>query len=310
MKFARENAMKHTLRLTIAICALAVLTGPSLSAEKLKVVASFSILGDFVQNVGKDHVSVTTLVGPNGDAHVYEPTPTDLKKVSEARVVITNGLGLEGWIMRLIEASGTKAQITEASKGVVPRTFTAEEAGEGQGVVDPHAFQSVSNAKIYVDNIASGLCAADESNCNAFKANAADYSAKLDSLEKEVKASIGKIPVEKRRVITSHDAFGYFAHQYGLTFLAPEGVSTEAEASAADVAKIVQQIRQQKASALFVENISDPRLIEQIARETGLKVSGELYSDALSAKDGPASTYIDLIRHNVRTIVSAIHEGS
>jgi zinc/manganese transport system substrate-binding protein len=308
--FEWEDAMKHMLRATIAICALVVLTGPSSAAEKLKVVASFSILGDFVENVGKDNVSVTTLVGPNGDAHVYEPTPTDVKEVSEAQVIITNGLGLEGWILRLLEASGTKAQITEASKGVVPRTFTAEEAGEGEGVVDPHAFQSIGNAKIYVDNIAKGLCAADASDCKAFQDNAVDYIAKLDSLENEVKASIGKIPAEKRRVITSHDAFGYFAHEYGLTFLAPEGVSTEAEASAADVAKIVQQIREQKASALFVENISDPRLIEQIARETGLKVSGELYSDALSAKDGPAATYMDMMRHNVSTIVSAIHQGS
>jgi zinc/manganese transport system substrate-binding protein len=298
------------LKATIAICALVFLGSPSSTAEKLKVVASFSILGDFVENVGKEHVSVTSLVGPNGDAHVYEPTPRDLKKVSEAGVIITNGLGLEGWILRLLEASGTKAQIKEASKGVVPRTFTAEETAEGQGVIDPHAFQSISNAKIYVNNIATALCAADESDCKAFKDNAAVYITKLDSLENEVKASLNKIPAEKRRVITSHDAFGYFAHEYGLTFLAPEGVSTDAEASAADVAKIVQQIREQKASALFVENISDPRLIEQIARETNLEVSGELYSDALSAKDGPAATYIDMMRHNVRTIVSAIHEGS
>jgi zinc/manganese transport system substrate-binding protein len=189
--------------------------------------------------------------------HVYEPTPMDLKKVSEATVIVTNGLGLEGWITRLIAASGTKAQITEASRGVVPRTFAAEEASEGQGVVDPHAFQSVSNAKIYVNNIAAALCAADEKDCPAFKGNASAYIAKLDGIEREVKESIGKIPAEKRRVITSHDAFGYFAHQYGLTFLAPEGVSTEAEASAADVAKIVQQIREQKASALFVENITE-----------------------------------------------------
>jgi zinc/manganese transport system substrate-binding protein len=302
--------MRNMIKATVAICAMAVMTAPAVAAEKLKVVASFSILGDFVENVGKDHVSVTTLVGPNGDAHVYEPTPTDVKKVSEAQVIVTNGLGLEGWIVRLLGASGTKAQITEASKGVVPRTFTAEEAGEGEGVVDPHAFQSITNAKIYVDNIAKGLCAADEADCKAFSDNAADYSAKLNSLENEVKASLGKIPAERRRVITSHDAFGYFAHEFGLTFLAPEGVSTEAEASAADVAKIVQQIRKQKATALFVENISDPRLIEQIARETGLKVSGELYSDALSAKDGPAATYIDMMQHNVKTIVSAIHQGS
>jgi zinc/manganese transport system substrate-binding protein len=280
------------------------------AGERLKVVASFSILGDFAQEIGGEHVSVVTLVGPNGDAHVYEPTPMDLKRVSEASVIIINGLGLEGWITRLIDASGTKAQIAEASKGVVPRTFTAEEAGEGQGAVDPHAFQSVSNAKIYVNNIAAAFCAADEKDCKAFKDNASAYVAQLDSLESEVKESIGRIPPEKRRVITSHDAFGYFAHAYGLTFLAPEGVSTEAEASAADVVKIVQQIREQKASALFVENISDPRLIEQIARETGLKVSGVLFSDALSPRNGPAGSYIDMMRHNVHTILEAITQGS
>jgi zinc/manganese transport system substrate-binding protein len=297
---------------TIAIIALlgSALGMAAEAKERLKVVASFSILGDFVEEVGGEHVSVATLVGPDGDAHVYEPTPMDLKRVSEAKVIITNGLGLEGWITRLIDASGTEAQIAEASKGVVPRTFTAEEAGEGQGVVDPHAFQSVGNARIYVNNISAALCAADEKDCQAFKDNASAYIARLNSLETEVKESIAKISPEKRRVITSHDAFGYFAHAYGLTFLAPEGVSTEAEASAADVVKIVQQIREQKASALFVENISDPRLIEQIGRETGLKVSGVLFSDALSPKDGPAATYIDMMRHNVRTILEAINQGS
>jgi zinc/manganese transport system substrate-binding protein len=227
----------------IAIAIMALLgSAPGMAAEagkQLKVVASFSILGDFAREVGGGHVSVATLVGPDGDAHVYEPTPTDLKRVSEANVIITNGLGLEGWITRLIDASGTKAQIAEASKGVVPRTFTAEEAGEGQGAVDPHAFQSVGNARIYVNNISAALCAADEKDCQAFKDNASAYIARLNSLETEVQESIGKIPPEKRRVITSHDAFGYFAHAYGLTFLAPEGVSTEAEASAADVVKIV-----------------------------------------------------------------------
>jgi zinc/manganese transport system substrate-binding protein len=246
-----------TIKKKLFALAIVMLLGatPGMAAEtaqRLKAVATFSILGDFLQEVGGEHVSVAALVGPGGDVHVYEPTPMDLKKVSEAKVIVTNGLGLEGWITRLIAASGTKAQITEASRGVVPRTFAAEEASEGQGVVDPHAFQSVSNAKIYVSNIAAALCAADEKDCQAFKGNASAYIAKLDSIEREVKESIGKIPAEKRRVITSHDAFGYFAHQYGLTFLAPEGVSTEAEASAADVAKIVQQIREQKASALFV----------------------------------------------------------
>ena len=280
------------------------------AGDRLKVVASFSILGDFAQEIGGEHVSVVTLVGPNGDAHVYEPTPMDLKRVSEASVIIINGLGLEGWITRLIDASGTKAQITEASKGVVPRTFTVEEAGEGQGAVDPHAFQSISNAIIYVKNIVEALCTADEQHCAAYRGNEAAYSQRLSGLETEVKAAIAKIPADKRRVITSHDAFNYFAHDYGIEFLAPEGVSTEAEASAADVAKLIRQIREEKATALFVENISDPRLIEQIGRETGLKVSGVLFSDALSPKNGPAGSYIDMMRHNVHTILEAITQGS
>jgi zinc/manganese transport system substrate-binding protein len=285
---------------------------PALSNEKLEVVASFSIIADFVREIGGDRVSVTPLVGPDSDAHVYEPTPADVKKVTAAGVIVVNGLGLEGWLNRLLEASGARAPVVEASADITALPSGEQEGSDDHdhGALDPHAFQSISNAMIYVGNIAVALCRAAPKDCAAFKANAQAYTAKLRALDEEVTTSVEKVPADKRRIITSHDAFGYFAHAYGIDFLAPEGVSTDAEASAADVAKLIQQIRRQKASALFVENISDTRLIEQIARETGLKVSGVLYSDALSGKRGPAPSYIDMMRHNVRTITAAINQGS
>jgi zinc/manganese transport system substrate-binding protein len=288
------------------------------TAKKLNVVASFSILADFAEEIGGNRVLVTSLVGPDSDAHVYEPTPKDVQKVAQANVIVVNGLGLEGWLNRLLEASGAKASVIKASAGV--EAIEEERHGEEQrqagksdhehGVQDPHAFQSIRNAMIYVRNIAEALCRAAPADCEAFKANAAVYSAKLRELDQGVRAAIDRIPAGKRRIITSHDAFGYFAHDYGISFLAPEGISTDAEASAADVAKLIQQIREQKASALFVENISDKRLIEQIARETGLRLSGVLFSDALSAATGPAPSYIDMMRHNVRTILGAIDHSS
>jgi zinc/manganese transport system substrate-binding protein len=294
----------------LVICILGW-AGPTAAAEKLKVVASFSILADFVAQVGGDRVSVTSLVGPDSDAHVYEPTPGDVRKVAEAKAIIVNGLGLEGWLPRLLEASGVKSEVIEASSGVRPLTADDDEDDyHHEHGHDPHAFQNIRSATIYIKNIAHGLCRSAPGECDQFQANAATYAGKLWQLDKEIRAAIERIPREKRSIITSHDAFGYFGHAYGLRFLAPEGVSTEAEASAEDVAKLIQQIRQQKASALFVENISDKRLIEQIGRETGLKIAGALFSDALSKKDGPAATYIDMMRHNVHTILTAINEGS
>jgi zinc/manganese transport system substrate-binding protein len=286
---------------------------------QLKVVASFSILADFVSEIAGERALVTSLVGPDSDAHVYEPTPRDVQRVAAADVIVVNGLGLEGWLNRLLDASGSKALVSEASAGIEPLKSSEheeesseqeEEAGHDHGKLDPHAFQSIGNAMIYVKNIAAALCQAVPADCEEFKTNATVYTSKLAALDKEVRSAVEKIPAEKRRIITSHDAFGYFAHNYGISFLAPESVSTDAEASAADVARLIEQIKEQKASALFVENISDKRLIEQIGRETGLKVSGVLYSDALSTEKGPAASYIDMMRHNMRTILSAINEGS
>ena len=289
---------------------------PASAEEPLKVVASFSVLADFAKNVGRDRVEITTIVGPNGDAHVYEPKPADAVAMANADVVLVNGLHFEGFLQRLVEASATHAAVVELTKGVTPIEFKPEFAeedahdesheGHDHGVLDPHAFQSVANAKIYVKNIADAFCAADSDGCVSYQTNADTYNKKLDALDGEVRAAVASIPENKRVVITSHDAFGYFEHAYGLTFLAPQGISTDAEPSAADVAKLVKQVKQDKAAAIFVENITNPKLIEQLAAETGVKVGGTLYSDSLSPADGPASTYIDMMRNNITQIKGAI----
>jgi zinc/manganese transport system substrate-binding protein len=274
--------------------------------DKLKVIATFSILGDLVKNVGGDRVEVAMLVGPNGDAHVYSPTPADAKKVADAKVVVMNGLGFEGWIGRLVKASGSKAPVVVAAKGVKPRKM---DGGPGQGHShdsDPHAWQSVANVKVYVANIRDALAAADPAAKAAYEANATAYLGKLDALEQDVRETIARIPADRRRIITSHDAFGYFQQAYGIEFIAPQGVSTETAPSAKDVAKIISQIKRQKIPAVFLENVSDPRLLNQIAGESGAKVGGTLYSDALTDEKGPAPTYIDLIRHNIRTLGVAL----
>jgi zinc/manganese transport system substrate-binding protein len=296
-------------RRALAAGALAALlaAAPARAQQRLDVVATFSILGDFVKNVGGDRVAVETLVGPNGNAHVYAPSPGDAKKVADAKVVFVNGLGFEGWLERLVKASGTKAPIVVATAGIKPR----ERAGDhdhdhDHGRADPHAWQSVANAKIYVANIRDALIAADPAGKDTYHANAAAYLAKLDALEREVRDVVAKIPPDRRRVVTSHNAFGYFQDAYGISFNAPQGVSTEAEASAKDVAAIISQIRKQKAAAVFLENVTDPRLVEQIARETGAKVGGTLYSDALTDDKGDAPTYVDLIRHNLRQLAAAL----
>lgn len=274
-------------------------------AGKIRAVATFSILGDLVKNVGGDRVEVSTLVGPNGDAHVYSPTPADAQTISKASIVFVNGLGLEGWMTRLVSSAGGKAVTVTASAGVKPLKMEDEDK-PGHMVTDPHAWQSVANARLYVANIRNGLIKADPAGKNVYEANATAYLARLAALDADVKAAIAKIPVERRRIITTHDAFGYFGAAYGMKFISPEGVSTESEASAKDVAKIVDQIRREKIPAVFMENISDPRLMEQIARETGAKIGGTLYSDALSKADGPAATYIDMMRNNIRQFGAAL----
>jgi zinc/manganese transport system substrate-binding protein len=281
------------------ICLALAASAPIAHAqERLNVVASFSILGDFVRHVGGDRVNVSTLVGPNGDVHVYTPAPADAKKVADARLVFVNGFGLEGWLPRLVQSSGSKAVIVTATDGIAPRTIGA--------APDPHAWQSVANAKIYVADIRDALIAVDPADAEVFRSHAAAYLAQLDALDREVRETIARIPPERRKVISGHRAFGYFAAAYGVEFIAPLGVSTESEPSARDIAAIITQIKASKIPAVFLENISDPRLIERISAETGARIGGTLFSDSLSDEKGDAPTYIDMVRHNIKALASAL----
>ncbi len=255
-------------RLWLLGLALALLGSPLHAQARLAIVASFSILGDFAKNVGGDRIGVTTLVGPNSDVHVYAPAPSDARKIADAKLLVVNGLGLEGWLPRLLQSSASRAVVVTASQGIAPLG------------VDPHAWQSVENAKTYVKNIRDALIGADPADAEAFRANAERYLAELGRLDQEVRAAVAEIAPERRKVISTHTAFGYFAAAYGIEFIAPLGVSTESEPSARDIAGIIGQIRTRKIPAVFLENISDPRLIRQIAAETGAKVGGTLFSDS------------------------------
>jgi zinc/manganese transport system substrate-binding protein len=315
------------MQIGLALAVLLGLSGSAGAADKIKAVASFSILGDMVQHVGGDRVEVATLVGPDGDAHVFSPTPADAKTLASAQLFFVNGLGFEGWMERLEKSSGFKGKTIVASTGVKPRTMIEEEGHHHEGaeedheehakgehhdeeeaeeVTDPHAWQDLENGKIYVANIRDGLIAADPEGKAVYEANAAKY---LDAIGKEeiaVKQALAALPEARRKIITSHDAFGYFGAAYGLEIIAPEGVSTESEASAQDVAKIIRQIKAEHIPAVFIENITDHRLLDQIARETGAKIGGTLYSDALSGPDGPAPTYLDMFKHNVGALTAAL----
>lgn len=301
--------MTRSILATLALASLPFAL-PAAAQDRLDVVASFSIIGDFAQQVGGGRIILTTLVGPDSDVHSYEPKPQDAAALSSAKVILANGAHFEGFLPRLVEASGNKIAITNLIDGV-----TLLEAGEheheaghahGGDEHDPHAFQSPANAVIYIGNIAKAFCDADAAGCAAYKANAARYIQSLHELDTAMKAEIAAVPTDRRSVITSHDAFAYFGQAYGIAFHAAEGVATHAAPSAADVAKLIDQAREDKAAAIFVENIANPKLVEQIARETGLPLGGTLYSDALTEPDGPASTYADLVRHNMGTIVKAI----
>ena len=282
-----------------AVAATLMTVIPLRAQEKINVVASFSILGDFAKNIGGERVDVTTLVGANSDVHVYTPAPADAKKIADAKLVITNGLGLEGWLLRLVQSSGGKAAIVTATTGIAPRRLGSD--------ADPHAWQSVVNAKIYVINIRDALIAADQAGAATYRANADAYLVKLDALDREVREAVAQIPQARRKVISTHDAFGYFAAAYGVAFIAPRGVSTESEPSARDIAAIITQIKTGKIPAVFLENISDPRLMRRISAETGARIGGTLYSDSLTAENGDAPTYIELVRHNIKALTSALN---
>jgi len=273
---------------------------PLRAEDRINVVASFSILADFARNAGGERVRVTSLVGPNGDVHVYTPTPADARTIADARLVVVNGLGLEGWLPRLLQSAGGRAPIVTASRGVAPLKFGSE--------TDPHAWQSVVNAKIYIANIRNALVEVDPAGADDYRKNADAYLVELDALDAEVRAAIAKIPPARRKLISTHDAFGYFAKAYGFETIAPLGASTEAEPGARDIAGIITRIKASGVSAVFPEKISDERLIRRISAETGASIGGTLYTDSLTDEKGNAPTYIALVRHNIRTLTRALGE--
>lgn len=294
------------------IFALASSATPAHAANKVKVVATFSIVADLVRQVGGERVDVTSLVGRNTDLHVFQPSPADAKKLLDANVVVINGLGLEGWADRLVKASGYKGPTVVASKGVKPLAAAEDDHGHSGGKgharerKDPHAWQDIANARIYVANIRDGLASADAAGKPAYDAAAANYLRALDDVEKEIRAAYEDVPKARRRVITSHDAFAYYGKAYGVDFLSPQGVGGDTEPTAKDVAALIRQIKREKVKAVFVENISNPRLIERIAKEAGVTLGGTLYSDALSDASGPAATYADMMRHNTKLLSEAM----
>ncbi|MCY3701871.1 MAG: metal ABC transporter substrate-binding protein [Rhodospirillales bacterium] len=320
-------ARKPLLTSAAAIFALA-LTAPAFAQSDgpIPVVATFSILGDMVKQIGGEHVAVTTLVGPDGDTHVYQPTPADARAISEAEILVVNGLQFEGWLDRLIEASDFRGVQVVATDGIEPMTYEHGadthardgEAGHGthtegddhdghdHGALDPHAWQSLGNAAVYVDSITAALAKADPGNASAFYRNREAYVNELEALDSEISRIVAGLPVGSRTIVTSHDAFQYFGRDYGLTFLAPQGLSTESESSAHDVVRLVRQIREQGIRAVFIENVADPRLLKRIADETGTVIGGTLYPGALSGPDGPAPTYLDMMRHNATTLARAL----
>ena len=299
--------IKARLLMTMVLLGAAT---PVMANEPLPVVASFSILADMVKQVGGPHVEVSSLVGPNSDAHVFDPTPSDAKRLAAAKLVVVNGLGFEGWMSRLIKSSGYKGPVLTASKGVKTIPMAKSDHGHGHShshtAPDPHAWQSLLNARQYVENIRVSLSAAMPAHSADFQSRATDYLKQIDALEKSTQARIAAVPMERRRVITSHDAFGYFARAYKVNFYPLQGLSTASEPSAADVVRIVNEIKKNKVTAIFAENISDPRVLQRVAKDTGANIGGTLYADALSVPGTQADTYLKMFEHNVSTIVSGI----
>ena len=287
---------------------LALLGHAAQAAPPLPVTASFSILGDLVRVVGGERVAVTTLVGPDEDAHAFEARPADAKTVLSSQPVVTNGLGLDPWAKKLIQSAGYQGETVVAAQGVAARHMAEAKghAGHAHEELDPHAWQNPNNVVLYVRNIAAGLAKIDPAGASVYQANAQAYVKELNRLDTWAQAQIAAIPAAKRKVITSHDAFGYFAAHYGVQFLAPQGISTETEPSAKQVARLIQQMRREKIRAVFVENMSNPKLIAQLSQDAGATLGASLYADALSGPTQPGSTYLQMMRYNVTQLVAGM----
>ena len=291
------------MRVLFVLFSLLLSLSTAQAADKLQVVTSFSILSDITHQVGGDHIHITNMVGADADAHTYEPTPDDAKALLKARLIIKNGLGFEPWLDRLVASTATKTPVISASRGVIPRTLDED----GETVPDPHAWHNLANTELYVNNITKALVAADPANKADYERNSQAYLKQIYRLLAEAKAKLGSLPPGNRKIVTSHDAFGYLGQAYGIDFLAPQGLSTEREPSAAEVAALITQIRKAKVKAVFMENIKDARLLQQIAEESGAHIGGTLYSDALAAK-GPASTFTGLFEYNLNTLYDALSQ--
>ena len=287
----------------IFIAAFALCAGfGTLQAKQIRAVASFSILADLVSQIGGEHVTVISLVGPNADAHVYEPKPQDAVALSSADIIFVNGLGFESWMERLQQVASRQTKVVVASKGIVPLIIVEG----GQQVPDPHAWQSPANGLIYARNVADALCGLDSEDCGKFRGNLEDFGNRMKFLDEDFRNRISHISESKRQVITTHDAFAYYGAAYGIRFLAAEGISTESEPSAQNLAKLISQMKHDKISALFLENMEDPRILEQIARETGVQPGGTLFADALSKPGQGGATYFDMLKHNGELLISAM----
>jgi zinc/manganese transport system substrate-binding protein len=287
-------------RCLAALWLMFVWSSQAVAAPPVWVVVSFSVLEDIVRRIGGSDVTVTSLIGPDSDAHVFEPSPDQARLLAKAQLLVVNGLGFEGWLARLTRSAQFGGVVTTATEGVVPIATT--EAGGASPVPDPHAWQDPHNVAIYADNIARALAGIDPGHAVSYRQRLRDYKSELEMLDRQVRSELHEIPADKRRVITSHDAFAYYGKAYGVTLLAAEGINTESEPSAKTIAGLIRQIRREGIKALFLENIADPRLVEELARDTGATLGPPLYSDALSRPNGPAPTYIRMIEYNTATL--------
>lgn len=298
-----KKLLTALIKPAVAMAVFAMATA-SLAADKILVLASFSILGDLVRVVGSDRVAVTTLVGPDEDAHVFEPKASDAKNLLQTKLMVTNGLGFEPWAQKLVKSSGYKGPVAVVSQGIQTRSMPGKNTG-----TDPHAWQDPTHVLIYVRNIAAALGKLDPAGASIYQANSEAYAKELQALDADAKAQIATIPQPKRKVITSHDAFGYFGAHYGIAFYAPQGMSTEAEPSAKSVAQLIRQIKKEQIKAVFVENMSSPKLLVQLSQDAGVTAGATLYVDALSKATGPADSYLKLMRHNITQLVTGMKQN-
>ena len=289
-------------KLPVSLALAALFVAPLSMAKTVDVVASFTVLADIVKQVGGDHVKVKSLVGPDGDPHTFEPTPQDSQALAKADLVFVSGLGLEGWMDRLVSASGYRGQPVVTSTGIITRSMEEE----GKTITDPHAWNSMQNGVIYATNVMNALVKADPEDAAQIRQRGENYIQQLQALDRWAKTAFDSVPAKRRKVLTSHDAFGYFGQRYGITFLAPVGFSTEAEASASEVGRLITQLKQQHIQRYFIENQTDPRLVKQIASATGAQPGGELYPEALSTAAGPAPTYEAAFKHNVNAMLKSM----